>query len=173
MGKVKFRKRKSEYKSRRLKQFALVPGYPSYTRDVAKNICRLLSKGWSLQSIERRPDCPTHVTIMNWVHNDVDGFRRRYDRARSNQADYLADQTVDIADGKLPTRMSEFKPIERDRLRVAARQWKAGGMSGKWGQNRVTLSGDPDSPIVMETARDAVKRKLSKLAERLEKLEQD
>ena len=54
----------------------------------------------------------------------------RYARARELQADYLADEVVQIADA------ATNETFQSDRLRIDARKWKAGKMRPKnWGDN--------------------------------------
>ena len=75
---------------------------------------------------------PAHTTILLWMAQSKD-YTERYARARETQADYLADEIIEISDndtldlafndeGKA---FVDHENIQRSRLRVDARKWVA------------------------------------------------
>jgi Bacteriophage Sf6, terminase small subunit-like len=114
----------------------------SYTQAMADTICARLAEGETLRSICSDHEMPSAPTIYKWVM-DIDSFAKQYARARSVQADVLAEQTLDIADEN-PAKA--FKDIEGDdktvvmldgasvqlqRLRIDARKWFASKVAPK------------------------------------------
>lgn len=72
---------------------------------------------------------PSASTVCRWLSQN-EAFREQYAHAREAQADTLADEILDIADG------SEFAEpdavqVSRDRLRVDSRKWLAAKMAPK------------------------------------------
>lgn len=89
------------------------------TEEAAKYICDGIATGRSLRSICQDEDVPDLSTISRWLAAD-ENFRKQYARARNEQADYFADEIVDISD----------KAKDRDsaavaKVRIDARIWHA------------------------------------------------
>jgi hypothetical protein len=80
-------------------------------------------------------------TVARWLAADQ-AFRQSYERAREAQADYLADDILDVSnDGSL-------SPEDR-RIRIDARKWYAGKLRPKKYGDRLQqeLSGPDGGPI--------------------------
>lgn len=114
-------------------------GRPSmYSDELAGTICELIAEGKSLVSICKRPDMPGYSTVMRWAEERED-FREAYQQAKQDQADFLAEEMLTIADdASLDIGFTEDgKPfvngenIQRSKLRVAARQWYASKLRPK------------------------------------------
>lgn len=101
-----------------------------YTPEIATAICRELAEGRSLVSICRDEGMPARSTVYQWLDAGTDGFPDRYARARTRQADAMADDILDIADetsfdtidgkhGPMPN--GEW--IMRSKVRIDARKW--------------------------------------------------
>lgn len=88
-------------------------------RRIAERICERLVEGESLRSVCRDPQMPAASTVFAWLAADA-AFAEQYARAREAQADALADEIVDIADGA-----DSSGDAARDRLRIDARKWAA------------------------------------------------
>lgn len=80
---------------------------------------------------------PSYTSVMRWLEVN-ERFRESYARARQDQADYLAEEIVQIADDGLnDTYETEDGPktnqdvIARSRLRVDARKWYASKLAPK------------------------------------------
>lgn len=87
-----------------------------FRQERADKICNRLAGGMSLRKICEIDGMPSRETVRNWrlVYPE---FNRQYHLARQDQADYWADEIVDIAD--------EAKDVQLARLRVDARKWIA------------------------------------------------
>lgn len=107
---------------------------------------------------------PDYATVMRWIATKEE-FRNNYVRAREDQADYYADQIVDIADDDgLDIDIDETgKPvvkgenIQRAKLRVDARKWVASKLKPKkWGdKQQFEHSGEikvPDIKVIISPA---------------------
>lgn len=105
-------------------------GRPSeYTPEVASAICDKIAEGESLRAICAADDMPDRTTVRRWLSQNED-FRLQYAHAREEQADFYADEIVDIAD--------EAEDAQIARLRVDARKWKASKLAPKKYGDRTT-----------------------------------
>ena len=100
-------------------------GRPSrYSQKIADDICERLANGESLRRICLTPNYPRQATVFRWLASH-DEFREQYRVAREAQADTLADEIIDIADGKRAAYEGTDADVQRDKLSVYARQWVA------------------------------------------------
>ena len=76
----------------------------------------LLCNGTTLTKLCSEQDFPDYSVFVNWVAYDPELYRK-YARAKQIQADYFAEQIVDISD-------DETNP-QRARNRMDARRWHA------------------------------------------------
>jgi len=114
-------------------------GRPSkYSKELADTICERVVEGKSLIKIAK--ELGFHLSsFFKWI-GEEEGFSDKYARAKSEQADTLIEEILDIADdskgdsyldeetGKLIT---NHEVIARSRLRVDTRKWVAGKMRPK------------------------------------------
>ena len=127
------------------------------TREIEDEICEKIAEGKSLVSIlKSRPGMPNYSTVTRHLRatKDLeDGFCTRYEKAREDQADYLADQIIEIADdGQNDTYTDEKGKVRvdkevvyRSRLRVDARKWVAAKLKPKrYGDRVENVITDPD-----------------------------
>jgi hypothetical protein len=99
------------------------PGRPTIrTPESAQGICEAIASGKSLRRILARPGMPSYAAVCVWLREDRE-FQEQYARAREAQADSLAEEIIEIADGK--------GDVQRDRLRIDARMWYAGKLRPK------------------------------------------
>lgn len=71
---------------------------------------------------------PAMSTLMKWLtDSDKIEFSEQYARARDCQADFYADQIVDIADELSET--AEASELARAKLQIDSRKWKVARMS--------------------------------------------
>jgi len=85
---------------------------------------------------------PTYSTIMQWLSDDEE-LSERYARAKEAQADYMADEMLDIADDGRNDWMKKHQAngesvdvvnnevIQRSKLRIDARKWLASKLKPK------------------------------------------
>ncbi len=134
-------------------------GRPSeFTRETADLICERLGNGESLRSICRDDEMPSKTSVMRWLSAN-EQFRDQYARARESQADYWADEIVEISDdGKNDTYKDENgnvrtdqDVIARSRLRVDTRKWLMARMAPKKYGDKLTNEhiGENGGPLVV------------------------
>jgi hypothetical protein len=135
-------------------------GRPSgYTPEVADAICERLAGGESLRTICADEGMPSAVSVGRWLADESrEEFRRQYARAREAQADYLADEILQIADdGRNDTYPTEngaavnHDAIQRSRLRVDARKWYAAKLAPKKYGEKMAIGGADDLPPIRST----------------------
>ena len=111
-------------------------GRPSkYTDVLAATICERIANGESLRHICEAEDMPSRSAVLRWLAVN-EQFRDQYARAREAQADFWADEILDIADDgqndwmEIRNREGEAvgwrengEAINRSKLRVDARKW--------------------------------------------------
>ena len=115
----------------------------AFTQEIFDTICEEIAKGKSLRSICKRDDMPSTSGVMKWLKNDEHGsLVEQYARARELQADYLADEILDIADNAANDWMEAHgsddaayringEHIQRSKLRIDSRKWLAGKLRPK------------------------------------------
>mgnify|MGYP001117349630 CR=1 FL=1 len=123
-----------------------------YSDELADRLFEQLAEGKSLRKVCEAEDMPCCRTVFNWMRNK-EGFMQQYEAAKEECADHYADEIVDIADndafdideeGKVRT-----EHIQRSRLRVDARKWVAVKLKPKKYGDKTTVSGDPESPLMI------------------------
>lgn len=132
-----------------------------YSIDVCKKICFLIStSSHGLNKIcKDNDDLPEISTVYNWLNDESKKeFLDMYARAREEQADYLADEILEIADDskndtitKVGQGGKEYEAentewVNRSKLRVESRKWIAAKLKPrKYGDKMQTeLSGSLD-----------------------------
>jgi len=112
---------------------------PKYDRQkVMDAICDRIAEGESLRAICLDNDMPGTTIVMEWI-KESDALAKQYARARERQADYYAEQIIEIADNsgkdtvitKEGIEQVNHEAIQRDRLRVDARKWVASKLAPK------------------------------------------
>ncbi len=113
--------------------------------EIAETILGELAEGKSLRAICRQEGYPSVAAVFEWLHREP-GFADRYARARSEQADAIADEILAISDEE-PTPIkgedgTVFDPgfHQRQRLRVDARKWVAAKLKPKKYGDSTTLA---------------------------------
>ena len=116
----------------------------TYTKEIAFEICDIIAtSNKGLHSIcESDERFPTSATFYNWLHEQQE-LIDKYARAREAQADFLADEILEIADysaqdtktiiskggGEYEAENTEW--VNRSKLRVEARKWIAAKLRPK------------------------------------------
>ena len=94
-----------------------------HTKELANDICELISEGKSLRSVCRQDDMPVMSTIWRWIGENED-FQKQYAQATEERAEALAEDMLEIAD--------DLKgDTARDKLRIDTRKWAASKMKPK------------------------------------------
>lgn len=132
-------------------------GRPSdYTAEIAAAICERLAQGQSLRWICEAPGMPAKSTVFRWLADDrYAEFRDQYARAREAQADFWAEEILEIADTpQVGERVEEgenkdgtfSKTVREDmlghrRLQVDARKWLMTKLAPKKYGDKLELGG--------------------------------
>lgn len=118
-----------------------------YTEELADKICSDIAIGKSLVKILQPDDMPSRVTFYNWLDSNKD-LLNKYARAKQDQADYLAEEIVHIAD-------TEENP-NKARVRVDARKWVASKLKPKSYGDKIDMTSG-DQPISFTVVRGEAK----------------
>lgn len=114
------------------------------TEKIINAICQRLAEGESLNGICSDPEMPSTSTVYRWLGDPSDDtFKARYRQAREHQADFYADQIVEIAD-------TEDNP-QKARIRIDARKWKAAKMRPHVYGDKVMQQHSGDLVLTIET----------------------
>jgi hypothetical protein len=125
-------------------------GRPSdYSTETSALICERLGLGESLREICADETMPDKSTVMRWLARHQE-FRDQYARARETQADYYAEEIIEISDDGTNDWMERKRPdgsteevenkevLNRSRLRVDTRKWLMARMAPKKYGDKVT-----------------------------------
>lgn len=106
-----------------------------YTIEKAAEICAEIANGKSVREICRAEEMPAMSTVFLWLSKHKE-FSEQYAKAREAQADYLAEELLEIADdgsndwierqgkaGEGSIYAVNGEAINRSRLRVDTRKW--------------------------------------------------
>jgi len=114
-----------------------------YTEALADKICNIIAtSNRGLAHICKDESLPSRTTVHKWIVENEE-FANKYARAREDQADFLAEEILDIADhgdkdtvivydkagNPIPTEDKEW--TNRSKLRVEARKWIASKLKPK------------------------------------------
>lgn len=139
-------------------------GRPSdYSVEITTAICVRLGLGESLREICRDDEMPDKSTVMRWLASHAE-FRDQYASAREAQADYYAEEIIEISDdgtndwmerqrGDGETEEVENKDVlARSRLRVDTRKWLMARMAPKKYGDKVTQehTGPDGGPVQIQ-----------------------
>jgi len=144
---------------------ASVGGQTLYDDSIAREVCRRLAAGESLNSICDEDFPVAESTVRLWAIDDREGFAAKYRLAREMQADHWAEETKLLADRPLlgevvtttetaakgtETKTVVADNVERSKLQVHAREWIASRMAPRrWG-DRLDISGEIDCKLSVQ-----------------------
>lgn len=124
-------------------------GRPSeFNQDTADKICSLIASGMSLNKITQQEGMPCIHTVYNWMRVNTN-FMQRYQQARLDQADTLADEIMSISDET--EHATDPLQIQAARLRVDSRRWIASRLKpSKWGEkaSEVVINAGDNVPSI-------------------------
>lgn len=111
-----------------------------YTQELADKICNAIAtSSEGLRRLCKQDESlPAVTTIMRWLDTNVE-FREQYARAREAQAEFMVDETIEIADDGTNDYYKNSKGevlfdaehVQRSRLRVDTRKWVASKLAPK------------------------------------------
>lgn len=128
-----------------------------FSQDIADKICEeIATSSKSLKTICRPADMPAVRTVLKWLSEgdkedgkpELKGFVHQYARAREEQADFLAEEIIEIADdgsndlmtitkGDISYEQENKEVTNRSKLRVEARKWIASKLKPKKYADRI------------------------------------
>lgn len=123
-----------------------------YNREIANRICaEIASSSKSLRTICKMEGMPTVATILSWLRDDKDGFLALYTRAKEEQADFMIEEMIDIADdgtndlmviekGGQTFEQENKEVVNRSKLRVETRKWIASKLKPKKYGDKVDIT---------------------------------
>ena len=133
----------------RLEGRAKVMGRPSeFNQETADKICAMIAGGMSLSKISQQEGMPSIHTVYNWMRVNANFFQR-YQQARLDQADTLADEIMSISDET--EHATDPLQIQAARLRVDSRRWIASRLKpSKWGEkaSEVVINAGDNVPSI-------------------------
>jgi hypothetical protein len=97
----------------------MAAGRPTdYTPELGDLICEEIARKKPLARVcDESEDMPSARTVYRWLREHEE-FCQNYTRAKEDQADYLAEETLEIADRE------DIDPADK-RIRVDTRKWLA------------------------------------------------
>ena len=108
---------------------------PAYSEKLFATICQRIADGQSLKTICSEKGMPSQQAVYTWVR-EKDGALEKYARAREEQADYYADEIIDIADA--------CEDPQKARVQIDARKWKASKLAPRKYGDKLELGGTGD-----------------------------
>ena len=145
----------------------------AYTPEIGEYILTEIAKGRTLTKICSEEKVPCLATVYTWLNplsrKFEKDFSESYPRARELQADTFADEIIDISDdGSNDTYLKvnkdgkteecvDYDHIQRSKLRVESRRWRAAhALPRKYGE-RMQLTGAGDDPLIPQVQRIVVR----------------
>jgi len=133
-----------------------------YSPEIANRICHeIATTSKSLRTICLPDEMPSVGTVLKWLKEDKDGFLAQYELSKQEQADYLIEEMIDIADdgsndfmtitgkGGQDYEVENKEVTSRSRLRVDTRKWIASKLKPKKYGDKVTqeITGADGGPV--------------------------
>lgn len=125
-----------------------------YSDALADKICDIIAtSNKGLSAICEDESFPSRSTIHQWI-KDNEKFSDKYARAKEDQADFLAEEIIKIADTENKTEV-EFigsegssttihDNVQRSRLQIDARKWIASKLKPKKYGDKIDVTSDGD-----------------------------
>jgi hypothetical protein len=112
---------------------------------------------------------PSPSTIFKWI-NDIPEFSDKYAHAKEAQADYFAEELLDIADdgsndwmtkrfGETEVEIPNPEVLQRSKLRVDTRKWLMSKFKPKRFGDKVQHTGEDGGPIQFTVTRAGSKER--------------
>ncbi len=135
-------------------------GRPSvYEAELAEAICLRLMEGQSLRHICSAEDMPAASTVFYWLTKKDHPFLEQYTRARELQAEFAADDLLELADDTSSDVMGERNApnsvaVQRAKLRIETRKWIASKLLPKKYGDRVQAEVSGEVAVVKRVVND-------------------
>jgi hypothetical protein len=117
------------------------------TEQIKDLICEEIAKGKSLSAV-----CRDNLIVQSSVYSQLskdEEFAERYARARERQADFYADEVIELADNC----SGSLEDSNRTRLQIDARKWACGKLHPRKYSDKasVEVTGKDGTPVSMPT----------------------
>lgn len=127
-----------------------------WSQAIEDEILARITKGEPLAQICRDGHMPSEQTVHGWKH-DRKAFGLAFARARLDGFDAIAEETLAIAEGKMPVKVEGDVPAQRDKLRIHTRmQLLAKWDPKRYGDNvqvrHANAEGDGDASVTVKSA---------------------
>lgn len=120
----------------------------TYAASIQDDICNLVAQDKSLRQIETIPGMPTRETVRAWLRDDP-SFLAKYTRAKDVQADAVFERMGEIEEQTLS---GAVEPAAA-RAVLGSMQWRADKLAPRRYGNKLELSGNADSPLVVQVVK--------------------
>lgn len=129
-----------------------------YSQELADRVCvEISTSNKSLKTICAMEGMPTVRTVLHW-QNTNEQFLAQYRRAKEEQADYLAEEIIEIADdsshdtkeGRTGA-MENREWLNRSKLRVETRKWVASKLRPKKYGDKIDVKHEGDIRVQQVT----------------------
>jgi transposase-like protein len=138
-----------------------------YSEELADRICEAIANSnRGLVTICKQEGMPTRSTVHKWISENKQ-FSDKYAKAREDQADYLAEEMLEIADNstndttlnRMGEEIENREWVNRSRLRVDTRKFIASKLKPKKYGDKLDLTTDGEkiqTPILIDwTTKDS------------------
>ena len=128
----------------------------TYSEETGNKICEIIaSSNKSLTTISKELNIP-YGTIREWIRSN-ETFSINYARAKEDQADFLAEEILTIADDHtrdiqiieiapgVKTESVDHEVIQRSKLRVDSRKWLASKLRPKKYGDKMDVTSDGEA----------------------------
>lgn len=136
-------------------------GRPSgFSQQLADDICARLAVGDSLREICRDEGMPEARSVFRWLAAN-ESFCQQYARAKQAGVEAMAEEIIDIADNGSNDWMERNdkdnagwiyngEAARRSQIRIDARKWLLSKLAAKKYGDKLSVGGDPDSPLALQ-----------------------
>lgn len=118
----------------------------TYTPELGDIVCEGIASGKSLVRICEDESLPSPRSVYRWLR-EQEAFRQNYEVAKDDMADYMAEESIDIADNQAsqvamvdevplvlngkPVMVTDSASVAHARLRIDTRKWYASKLKPK------------------------------------------
>lgn len=143
----------------------------TYTKELGNIICSRIALGEAVKNICADEKMPASSTVYLWLlDEDKKEFSESYARARNIQAELMFEEILDIADdgsndymtitkGEVSYNVEDREVTNRSKLRVDTRKWYLSKVLPKKFGEKLTHTGDPESPIIVQGVEISIRKK--------------
>lgn len=141
-----------------------------FTQQIADIICEeTATSSKSLKTICALEGMPAVRTVLSWLSDgskedskqESKDFLHNYARAKEEQADFLAEEIIEISDdgsndymtivkGDLKYNVEDKEVTSRSKLRVDSRKWVASKLKPKKYGDKLDLNGDLNQTLIVK-----------------------